>query len=98
MKAGYRRHVEQVTSTIPPSQLLIWDVKEGWEPLCRFLGHPVPAVPFPHVNDAAALKVALGAVRWMTILWPLVAILALFPVFFCCGPLLARRKSSFKSA
>ena len=35
-------------------RLLVFDVKEGWEPLCAFLGVPVPAgEPFPHVNDAA---------------------------------------------
>lgn len=23
---------------------------EGWEPLCRFLGVPIPALPFPHLR------------------------------------------------
>ena len=27
---------------------------DGWEPLCRFLNEPVPAVPFPFVNSAKA--------------------------------------------
>ena len=37
---------------MPPERLLVYEVKEGWEPLCRFLGVPVPQTPFPHVNDA----------------------------------------------
>ena len=44
----------EVIATIPPQRLLIFDVKEGWQPLCAFLGVPVPAgEPFPHLNDAA---------------------------------------------
>lgn len=23
----------------------------GWEPLCKFLGKPIPDQPFPHKND-----------------------------------------------
>jgi hypothetical protein len=45
---------EEVTATVPPERLLVFDVKEGWEPLCRFLGVAAPeGEPFPHVNDAA---------------------------------------------
>ena len=35
-----------------PERLLILDIfaGEGWAPLCRFLGQPVPDVPFPHQN------------------------------------------------
>jgi len=48
---GMLRHNEQVTRTIDPARLLIWDVSEGWEPLCEFLAVPVPDVPLPHIND-----------------------------------------------
>ena len=38
-----------------PDRVLVVDVKQGWEPLCAFLGVPVPEdEPFPHVNDTAA--------------------------------------------
>ena len=33
-----------------PERLLIWDVKEGWDPLCKFLGKPIPDSPIPHDN------------------------------------------------
>jgi hypothetical protein len=38
--------------------LLVFNVKEGWEPLCQFLGKEVPTEPFPHVkvNNAEALQ------------------------------------------
>ena len=48
--AAYRRRTEEVRAAIPPERLLVFDVAEGWEPLCRFLGKPAPGIPFPHVN------------------------------------------------
>ena len=51
----FAQHNQAVRETIPPERLLVFDVKEGWEPLCAFLGVPVPEdEPFPHVNDTAA--------------------------------------------
>lgn len=32
-------------------QVLIFNAKQGWEPLCKFLGKPVPSEPFPHVGS-----------------------------------------------
>ncbi len=34
-------------------RFLVWRVQEGWEPLCKALGLPVPDVPFPHKNKRA---------------------------------------------
>ena len=42
---------EVVTAAIPARQLLVYQVKDGWEPLCAFLGVPVPSEPFPRTND-----------------------------------------------
>lgn len=46
----YERHNAEVRRTILPERLLVYEVKQGWEPLCRFLGVDVPTVPFPRVN------------------------------------------------
>lgn len=51
--ARFTQHVAEVQRTVPPDRLLVFDVRDGWEPLCRFLGVPVPAEPFPHLNDRA---------------------------------------------
>jgi hypothetical protein len=46
----FEEHRRMVEETVPPERLLVFDVKEGWEPLCQFLGVPVPIdEPFPHV-------------------------------------------------
>jgi hypothetical protein len=48
--AALRRRTEEVRAAIPPERLLVFDVAQGWEPLCAFLGVPVPREPFPRVN------------------------------------------------
>ncbi len=54
-KAGLARafeaHIHAVKAAIPADQLLVYEVKQGWEPLCAFLGVPVPDKPFPRSND-----------------------------------------------
>jgi hypothetical protein len=54
--AQYKQHIEDVKAAVPPEKLLIFSVAEGWAPLCRFLGLPVPATPFPNVNDREDVK------------------------------------------
>jgi len=40
----------EVRQTIPRDQLLEFHPKDGWGPLCSFLGVEVPDVPFPQSN------------------------------------------------
>ena len=47
----FKQHNEDVKQRVPPEKLLVYEVKEGWEPLCAFLGVEVPRdKPFPHLN------------------------------------------------
>jgi Sulfotransferase domain len=53
----FNRHTAEVRERVPADRLLIYQVSDGWEPLCRFLGVPVPAdTPFPRLNDRAAFR------------------------------------------
>ncbi len=45
------RHSEEVKRAVPPERLLVWEVTEGWGPLCEFLGVDVPDEELPHAND-----------------------------------------------
>ncbi len=67
----YRRHIEEVTRYVAPERLLVYDVKEGWEPLCRFLEVPVPAQLFPRLNDAAEFRKNILKARFMACLVPM---------------------------
>jgi hypothetical protein len=49
--AAYRRRTDEVRAVIPPERLLVFDVAEGWAPLCRFLDVQAPTLPFPHANS-----------------------------------------------
>ncbi len=44
-------HNEEVKRVVPAERLLVWEVGEGWEPLCEFLEVDVPDEPLPHAND-----------------------------------------------
>jgi hypothetical protein len=61
---GFVAHNEEVKRVVPAEQLLVWEVTDGWEPLCEFLGVPVPAEPLPHANDRATFleRVIGGAI------------------------------------
>jgi hypothetical protein len=48
---AFTDHNEAVKAAIPADQLLVYQVKEGWGPLCAYLGVPVPDSPFPRSND-----------------------------------------------
>jgi len=51
---AFRRHEADVIAAVPRDRLLVFEVSDGWEPLCAFLGVDVPSEPFPHVNDRAS--------------------------------------------
>jgi hypothetical protein len=57
-------HNEEVKRVVPADQLLVWEVTDGWEPLCAFLDVPVPDQPLPHANDRATFlgRVIGGAI------------------------------------
>lgn len=52
----FRDHIEAVRAEIAPERLLVFDCREGWQPLCAFLGVPVPALPFPRTNSSREFK------------------------------------------
>jgi Sulfotransferase domain len=56
MKAAYERHNTEVKRTASPQRLLEWQASEGWEPICRALGLPVPQDPFPWSNRRSEWK------------------------------------------
>jgi hypothetical protein len=52
----FRKHNQAVRDAIDPARLLVFDVREGWGPLCRFLEVPIPDEPFPRLNDTATFQ------------------------------------------
>ena len=63
-KQVFEEHNKTVQATIEPERLLIYEVTQGWEPLCQFLKVPVPAdTPFPRVNETRDFKKAIAAMK-----------------------------------
>ena len=56
LKQLYKTHNEYVKSAVRKEDLLVWNVKDGWEPLCAFLGKEVPSHPVPHDNKGGDMK------------------------------------------
>jgi hypothetical protein len=62
----FKEHNDEVLNIVPKERLLVYDVKQGWEPLAKFLGVSVPSSPFPLTNTGAEFvkmvgKIASGA-------------------------------------
>lgn len=74
----FHAHVAAVTRDVDASRLLVFDVRDGWPPLCAFLGVPVPSEPFPHVNDTASVRRALLVLN--TLAWAVFTAPAWVPV------------------
>ena len=51
--AGYERWLGEVRAEVDPERLVEWRPGDGWQPICRALGLPVPDRPFPHENSTA---------------------------------------------
>jgi hypothetical protein len=56
----YERHNAAVQRALPPGRLLVYQVAQGWQPLCDFLGVPVPAGDFPRVNSKDEFRSRAG--------------------------------------
>lgn len=84
----YEWHNQHVMEHVPEERLLVFNVKEGWKPLCDFLGKPVPeGKPFPHVkvntsSGLLELKWTLELVVWIWI--PLVLFIVGMASWACC--------------
>jgi len=57
----FNQHNDEVIKTIPKDRLLVFEAKEGWAPLCKFLGKPVPNEPYPRVNSKEEMRPMMEA-------------------------------------
>lgn len=89
----FHRHTQEVKKNVPPERLLVFQVADGWEPLCNFLGCDVPDIPFPHLNEGDAtikkklvqiIRQSLGA----KIVLGMLAVVAAVMTWYFTAPLL----------
>ena len=53
----------QVIRDLSADRLLVFEVKQGWAPLCKFLGVAQPEGPFPNTNDTKEMQQKLGVLK-----------------------------------
>lgn len=72
--AWYKQQYDEFRERIPAERRIEYSVKDGWEPLCKHLGVPVPMVedpetgkkvvaPFPHLSDRATFVGNVATIR-----------------------------------
>ena len=71
----FDRHNEEVRRRVPPDKLLVYEVKDGWGPLCEFLDVEVPDEPFPRVNDSAEMRRRIRVLRTLSLAVPAALVL-----------------------
>lgn len=76
-KEIYKAHYAEVRAKAKPGNLLEYKLGDGWEPLCAFLGVPVPDMPFPNVNDSQMFH-DIGSTAIKKGLWTLFTSAAVF--------------------
>jgi Sulfotransferase domain len=74
---AFERWNEEVKKRVPADRLLVYDVKQGWGPLCEFLSVTAPQVkPFPHLNDEEVFRGRIRRMRTLSVAVPAIAALA----------------------
>ena len=72
----FEQHNKYVIEKCPKDKLLVFEVKDGWKPLCEFLGKDIPNVDFPKRNEGVKIKRNLKLIN-IVIIFVILAILAL---------------------
>ena len=79
----YDDHNAWIKRLVRSENLLEFNVKQGWKPLCCFLSHEIPEEPFPNVNDEKAYldalelhKKKIGGVVLHNMMWTMGSCLA----------------------
>jgi hypothetical protein len=80
--AVYKEWIEEVKRAVPAEKLLVYEVKEGWKPLCDFLGVPVPDRPFPHINERKSFLRLIRLLKVLNWLVPALAIIIILMIIF----------------
>ena len=56
----FQNHIEEVKHIVPPERLLVFEARQGWEPLCSFLQVPLPVdKPYPHRHKGDLVRALL---------------------------------------
>ena len=85
IKSEFIKWNKSVIDYVPKERLLVYEIKDGWEPLCNFLNLPVPDMPFFHKNkteNMGHMSRFIGSMFVISILLILTAIICIIYFLF----------------
>ena len=89
--AIYEGHNADVRRVIPREKLLEYDVRQGWEPLCKSLEVELPDEPYPNLNDAESMTaIYTGMMMFGLFAWAGYAVGAAGLAYLAFNPVVAR--------
>jgi hypothetical protein len=56
----YYDRIEEIKNTVPAERLTVWELGDGWGPICEMLGVEEPDTPFPHLHDTNEFRSEFG--------------------------------------
>ncbi|KAI7350717.1 hypothetical protein KC354_g12698 [Hortaea werneckii] len=65
-KKAYEEYNSKIKAIVPRDRLLVFNVKDGWAPLCEFLDLEPPDTPFPRRNDTEVFSKNTRAISEFT--------------------------------
>ena len=77
----YKDHIDEVKNAVPESNLLIYSVDQGWEPLCKFLDKSIPDSEFPRVNDTKDFQKKIRIFKGLAYFIIIIAAVILFLLY-----------------
>lgn len=81
LRNTFLKHSALVKRVVPGKKLLVFEVREGWGPLCKFLGKQRPEAGFPYVKDKEAyVEIFRRARNWVILRVVVRVLLVLVPL------------------
>ncbi|MCJ1472485.1 hypothetical protein MMC13_001133 [Lambiella insularis] len=65
LREEFVKHYAHIRAIVPKDNLLEHRPQDGWGPLCKFLGKPVPDEPYPRVNEGDSVFNIHVTVFWI---------------------------------
>ena len=66
---AFLRHTQAVRDHVPSGRLLVHEARDGWAPICAFLGKPIPPTPYPRINESASFQTPIKCVKAFLVLF-----------------------------
>lgn len=86
--SSFNLHNSRIRTLTPPGSLLVYDVREGWGPLCAFLKRELPPIPFPRRDDVGKHSLPESCSHPTVAGTLAIYVLSVFQLGSCCCPCL----------